>query len=114
MRLLRRAYLFAIPGSLLLISPGQPFAFLMGISLIAFGYIPYKRLCRIEESPICLRCSVDHIELSQKRRTRRLPAKSLIGFSQKGTYLEIEMEGEKVQIAHFPPGTAGRIQELYR
>lgn len=93
--------------------PGQPFAFFIGIALIAFGFIPYKRLCRVEERPISLRCTLKHLELTQKRRTRHLPVDSLKGFTQQATYLHIELEQETIQLAHFPPGTAARLQELY-
>ena len=115
-RLLRRAFYYAAPGGLLLLSAQGPWAgplFILSLVLIAIGYIPYKRLCRLESSPTSIHCSVECIEIQKGKERRTIPASELVTFSTQNGSLIITLKQEKISLAHFSKESAERLSNLY-
>lgn len=119
---LSRALLLSFVPSLLFITPLKPLGlqdqtywlFPLAILIIATAFIPYQRLKRSENSPIELRCCETSLLLKHRKRSRHIPKEKILSIVQQGGALSIRTRHETVDIAHFAPNTAQRMQEYFK
>lgn len=115
-RLIRRAFYYGSPGALCLLTAQGPWAgplFILSLTLIAIGFIPYKKLCRLESSPTSIHCSLKQIEIYKGKNQRTIPVTEVIGFSHEGKVLIIKLKEESISLHHFSKESAERLHQLY-